>query len=146
MSRPEKNRSSESFGRFVIEFDSSRFDLALEPENDINPIPGQSFLAWLKPALERQSLEVSEIGTEDWGWYIMVRAPTGRYVIGASAVPGEADAPVSWTVQATRSRSIREWFTGQGRMTRADPLIESVLALVEAEPDFTELDVDTARY
>ena len=52
---------------------------------------------------------------------MMVRAPTGRYKVGASALPDRGDGPVYWTVQMTRSRSLREWLTGKGRLTYIIP-------------------------
>lgn len=143
MSQAQNAGAEQSFGRVRIEFDSRKFDLSLEPENPINPIPGHSFLAWLKPELERRGFEIDGIDTEDWGWYIQVGAPSGRYIVGASATPDKSDRPLMWWVSLTRSRSFREWITGQGRLTPADPFLATVVEIVKGEPEFTELEIET---
>ena len=117
-------------------FVSRKFDLAAEPENDINPIRGQSFLAWLRARLEALGQEVDGPDTEDWGWYLGVRTAAGRYIVGASVIPD--DDGDDWTIRLWRERSLREWITGKGRVTREDDLARLLERLVREEMEATE--------
>lgn len=129
--------------RFVC-FVSRKFDLEAEPENDINPIHGQSFLAWLRPRLEGLGYTVDGPDTEDWGWYLDVRGPTAGYIVGASAL--EFDEGVDWTIQLSRQRSFREWITGKGWITREDPLVRLVERIVREETEATEVCYEELLY
>jgi len=118
--------------RVWIELESAHFDVAHEPPNDINPIPGHALLAWLAPRLAREGYETDGPDTEDWGWYLDVWNPTDRYLVGATACPH--DAGVSWFVQIQRSRSLVEVLRGRGRITREDALARLVERLLREAP------------
>lgn len=122
--------------RFVC-FASGKFDLEAEPENDVNPIHGQSFLAWLRPRLEGLGYAVDGPDTEDWGWYLDVRGPTAGYIVGASAIADDDGA--CWTIQLSRRRSFREWITGKGWITRDDALVQLVERVVREETEAIEV-------
>ena len=113
--------------RIEICFDSELFDVEAEPPNDINPIRGHSFLAWLAPRLEADGYRVDGPDTEDWGWYLEVVGPSGRYIVGAIAQPGKV---VDWMLQIWRSRTMRERLRGEGRISLADPLVRWIEACV----------------
>jgi hypothetical protein len=123
-----------------ILFDSLRFDIEAEPPNNINPIRGHSFLAWLVPRLETAGYRVVGPGTEDWGWYLDVRGPAGTYLVGASATPTLLDG-VDWTLQIRRARSFREWLRGTGRIHFDDPLVQWLEACVREHMGSTEIAV-----
>ncbi len=118
-------------------FVSRKFDLGAEPENDINPIRGQSFLAWLRPRLEGLGYTVDGPNTEDWGWYLDVRGPAKSHLVGASAI--DCDEGAVWTIQLSRQRSFRECITGKGWITRDDPLVRLVERIVREETEATEV-------
>jgi hypothetical protein len=127
--------------RIVISFDSDRFDVDAEPENDVNPIRGHSFLAWLAGELAPEGYRVDGPSTEDWGWYLDVEGPAGRYLVGATALPG-AGKVADWTIQITRSRSIRERLRGAGRIGLADPLVRSVEQHVRKGAGATDVGIE----
>lgn len=127
--------------RVVIAFDSGLFDVETEPPNDVNPIRGHSFLAWLAPVLETGAYRVRGPFTEDWGWYLAVSGPAGRYIVGASAL-SPSSTIVDWTVQITRSRSLRERLRGAGRIGPADPLVRRIEATIREQVGATEVVVE----
>lgn len=126
-------------GTFLIELSTARFDVASEPENDVNPIRGQSFLAWLRPQLESHGFEVEGPDTEDWGWYLEARKGEARYLIGASAT--EQEGTVDWIVQLRKLRRVSERLLGKNRMSGADPTFRWLLALLEEDERIEELSV-----
>jgi hypothetical protein len=125
----------------TILFDSELFDVEAEPPNDINPIRGHSFLAWLSPRLEAAGHRVDGPDTEDWGWYLEAAGPSGRYVVGASAIPSRGKV-VDWTLQITRARSIGERLRGEGRIGPADPLVRWIEACVREQVGASETVVE----
>lgn len=125
--------------RVQIWFDSGRWDIESEPENDVNPIRGQSFLAWLRSELEALGYQVSGPDTEDWGWYLAVRCPGGHYQVGSIAWPSDKAGRADWMVQVWRHRSLRERLSGTGRMSRSDALMLALERIIrEAAADSTE--------
>jgi hypothetical protein len=131
--------------KVMITFSSDKFDVTQEPPNRYNPIPGHSFLAWLGPWLARGGYQVEGPGNEDWGWYLEVRGPSGKYVVGSSATPDRGKV-VDWIVQVWRSRSLRERLRGAGRIGTGDPLVLLIERLVREEAGATDIGVeDLAR-
>jgi hypothetical protein len=116
----------------VIAFRSARFDVAGEPPNPINPIPGERLLRWLGQRLGTFSYEVTAPDAEDWGWYMDVRGAGAAYMIGASGEP-DAGGQIAWTVQIHRHRSLRDKLTGANRLAADDPLSALVERLVREE-------------
>jgi hypothetical protein len=127
--------------KVMITFPSEKFDVTQEPPNRFNPIAGHSFLAWLGPRLAREGYEVDGPGTEDWGWYLEVRGPSGRYVVGSSAYPDRGQV-VDWFIQVWRSRSLRESWRGTGRIGTGDPLVRLIERLAREEAGAAEIDVE----
>lgn len=116
-----------------IHFGSRKFDITKEPENHINPIPGQSFLAWLRPRLEELGYGVEGPSAEDWGWYLEVQDAHARHMVGASAFP---DDPVDWTVHVRRWRRFREWLFRTASPPKVDdPLVQTIFRLVREIAD-----------
>jgi len=118
-------------------FVSRKFDVHSEPENDINPVRGQSFLAWLRPRLEGLGHRVDGPHTEDWGWYLDVRSPTKSYLVGAHAM--ECPEGADWSIHLSRQRSFRDWITGKNWITRDDPLVRLVERIVREETEANEI-------
>jgi len=113
----------------LIEFGSREFDIAKEPENDINPYHGHSFLAWLRPRLEELGYIVDGPGNEDWGWYLEVKDAHARHLVGAYAHPND---PVDWSVRVERWRTFREWLFRTASPPRVDdPLVQTIFGLVK---------------
>ena len=125
----------------VISFTTSRFDVAAETPNPTNPIAGQSVLLWLKAELSRQNYRVTEPDTEDWGWYMDVQGDGGAYLVGASADAETQSAPVEWTVQVHRHRSITDKLLGRNKMAMDDPLFALIERLVRADSRMQQISV-----
>ena len=126
----------------VISFTTSRFDVAGETANPTNPIAGQSVLLWLKAELSRQNYRVTEPDTEDWGWYMDVQGGGGvTYLVGASADAETLSAPVEWTVQVHRHRSITDKLLGRNKMAMDDPLFALIERLVRADSRMQQISV-----
>ena len=122
---------------YMLNFATSKFDLDAEPTNPINPIPGQSFLAWLGPQLEARGHVVEGPDAEDWGWYMTVELGGRRYLVGSSAIRDGAAA--DFMVQVRRWRTLTELLRGERPIQRDDDL----LALVEEAvggPEFEHVD------
>ena len=49
----------------LFSFSTHRFDISMEPENDINPIPGHGVLNWIRGSLP-QAYVTTEPQTEDF--------------------------------------------------------------------------------
>ena len=97
----------------LITFTTARFDISKEPANPINPIAGHGVLTWLREELLRAHYRVSEPDTEDWGWYIYVDGAGASYLVGASGAADDAGAPVEWTIQVHRNRSMKDRVLGR---------------------------------
>lgn len=124
----------------VIRFNSSRFDLSLEPENPINPIRGISLLHWLKEQLPAE-LSMTEPEAEDWGWYSCVIWEGRTYLIGACAY-NEPDGNHEWVLQFEKHRSLKERLFGRAKMTQEDPCFQFIKGLICGEPSFTHVDIE----
>ena len=123
----------------VIRFTTDAFDVAREPPNPINPIPGISLLLWLRDHA-RPQVEVGEPDAEDWGWYAFVDWHGRTYLLGASA--SEDDGGREWVLQIDKQRSMKEKLLGRAAMTPDDPCAAYFQALLEAEPAFRDVSVD----
>ena len=123
----------------LISFDTSKFDLAAEPPNPINPIAGVSVLRWLREALG-DGYAVSEPDAEDWGWYVDVTRAGAVYLVGASAEANEGGA--HWMIQVHRHRSLKDKLTGANKLAADDPLTERIASLLRADPAFRNVEVE----
>ena len=126
----------------VITFTSSRFDVANEPPNPINPIAGHSVLAWLRGELNRAGWHTSDPATEDWGWYIDAEGTSGAYLVGASADAHEPTPEVDWTIQIHKTRSLKDKLSGRNRMSADDPLSTLIERTVRGDPGITAVEVE----
>ncbi len=122
----------------VISFITSRFDIAAEKPNPINPIAGQSVLLWLKAELLRADYQVTEPDTEDWGWYMDVQDADAAYLVGASA---DAEAPLEWTVQVHKHRSMTDRLLGRNKMAADDRLSALIERLIRADGAMQQISV-----
>jgi hypothetical protein len=126
----------------LISFTTGKFDATREPPNRINPIAGQSVLAWLRAELTKSGWNVSEPDAEDWGWYSIAQRAGASYLIGASGEE-EGDAPPrDWIVQIHKQRTFVEKLTGKNKMSDADPLSAEIEALVRRSGELRNVAVD----
>ena len=126
----------------VLNFRTARFDVSRETPNQINPIAGQSVLAWLRQELMKAGYTATEPDTEDWGWYIDVEGNGASYLVGASADAEGTEPDVDWTVQIEKLRSVKDKLLGRNKMTPDDALSALVEKIVRADATIEELLVD----
>ena len=126
----------------LISFRTAKFDPAVEPENDFNPIAGQSVLVWLRESALSGDYKTTEPAAEDWGWYIDLSAGDRRYMIGAICYwePGDAvSEPLEWMLQFHKSRSLKERILGKAKLSESDPVFVRVLHELQNSADFDDV-------
>lgn len=140
----------------LITFLSTRFDVAREPVNPINPIAGFGPLAWLRERLLALGFQCGAIDAEDWGWYCHVSTAAGPYLVGCSAdgVDGDdsddrdttaVEEGVEFRLQIETVRSLKDRLTGAHVMRDDDPLSRRVEQLLRDDPATARLEIDRRR-
>ncbi|MBV8659183.1 MAG: hypothetical protein JO142_15285 [Burkholderiales bacterium] len=127
----------------VFRFNTAKFDVSLEPENPINPIPGASLLEWLQQKA-KGAVEVSVPAPEDWGWYSYVLWKERRYLLGASASEAERGEH-EWVLQVVKQRSFVERLFGRAAMSHDDECAAYFRGLLDGEAAFKELAAEAER-
>lgn len=128
----------------LITFTTARFDISKEPPNPINPIAGHGVLTWLREELLRAHYRVSEPDTEDWGWYIYVDGAGASYLVGASGAADDAGAPVEWTIQVHRNRSMKDRVLGRNKLAVDDSLFAIIERTIRGESSIEQVEVTRA--
>jgi len=123
----------------VVQFETSKFDLASEPENKINPIYGQSILQWIMERCPNIKF-VTDPCTEDWGWYVYAEWNERRYLVGASASFEEPNDAFC-TVQIQKNRTVREKLLGKEKLEKDDDLVTQISALFLNNPEFSSVEL-----
>lgn len=127
----------------VINFSSGNFDISGETPNPINPLAGESLLNWLRGKLSATNCETTKPATEDWGWYIDVKAFGSSYLVGASADAHEpVVADVEWALQIHKHRSLMEKVRGKNKLAGDDPLSALIEKLLREEPGIRDVVID----
>lgn len=124
----------------LISFKTSRFDPAKEPPNPINPIAGQSVLAWLR---EDVLSGAGEPGCEDWGWYMDVHCEGATYLVGSVCLLPEEDPAgpdFDWMLQIHKHRSFADQLLGRNIVGEGDPLVAKIVAALESDSSFSEIE------
>jgi len=124
-----------------ITFQSSKFDVASETPNPINPIYGQSLLLWLRGKIGAP-YNVSEPAPEDWGWYVDVTGSGTTYLVGASADPDEGNASLEWHLQIHKHRSFKDNLTGANKLTSDDALTARIASILRAAPEIRAVEIE----
>ena len=127
----------------VVTFRSSKFDIATETPNPINPIAGESVLLWLCEQLRNSSYQTTTPEAEDWGWYVDASGAGASYLVGASADTNERGASIDWTVQIHKHRSLIDRFTGANKMAADDPLSVLVERIIRSDPAIGDVERET---
>lgn len=127
----------------VIRFTTSLFDVTQERPNPINPIVGESLLAWLRQALAPGHV-IDEPQPEDWGWYAHIEWSDGRrFMLGASASDADDGEPREWVLQIVPQRSFKERLLGRGKMTPDHPLARLLVGVLSEEAAFAGVTVES---
>ena len=122
----------------LVEFETSKFNLTSEPENEFNQIFGHSILLWIVERCPEVTFEGTP-ETEDWGWRIDAIWDDRRYMIGASA---EYDKPgVAWcVVQIEKRRSLKEKLFRLERLDESDGLVLQIADLFLNGSEFSKVE------
>ena len=126
----------------LINFRTSRFDVAAEAPNPINPIPGRSVLQWLRAGLSTSGYVTTEPETEDWGWYVTVEAEDMTYMVGASGEVDGKSKDVDWVVQVHKHRSLKDKLFGRNKLAADDALVKQIEQLIRADGQASTVTID----
>jgi hypothetical protein len=126
----------------LISFTTKKFDATKETPNPINPIAGESVLAWIRGELTKTGWDVSEPDAEDWGWYMIAQRSGTSYLVGASGEMAGDTPPSDWIVQIHKQRTFVQKLTGKNKMTDSDTLSSEIEALVRRSEEFKNVDVE----
>ncbi len=119
-----------------IRFTTDRFNLSEVGPDFINDCCfGEDLSRWLVAELDQRGIEANVIGMEDFGW-----ANTARYqgmtyllcVAGASDEDSEHPNRGEWHLILERQRTMWERLRGKAKITPEDPLVQQILALLQA--------------
>ena len=122
---------------YAISFTTNMFDLSKEDENPNNPIHGQSLLLWLRDKA-KDTVEIDEPVTEDWGWYTFIDWKGRAYLLGASAEESD-DQEVYWVFQIEKHRTLKEKLLGREKMSEDDECLKYFRTLIESESEFNNI-------
>jgi len=116
-------------------FHTKRFNLSITKEHFINPdCFGEDLAAWLKQEFIDRGMDVSQVGQEDWGWYLKVKFNKESYFLGMNGIPIKTDKNQpdfgEWRIIVKKNRSIGQWLTNKGKISAED----GMLALIEETP------------
>ncbi|MBS1727489.1 MAG: hypothetical protein JST51_12265 [Armatimonadetes bacterium] len=123
-----------------IRFRNATFDVKKEKENSYNPgvVWGEAILVWLRDHASKLT-DVSDIDEEDHGNFCSATFDGQRYsFVGMCG----ADEPDVWHLVIERKRTFKEQLLGRGKTTVEDPCFTYVKGLLEADPSFTDIEVD----
>jgi hypothetical protein len=126
----------------LISFTTTKFDASKETPNPINPIAGESVLAWIRGELTKTGWDVTEPDAEDWGWYVYARRSGASYMVGASGEMADGAPPSDWIVQIHKQRTFIEKLTGKNKMTDSDELSGEIAALARRSEEFKNVDIE----
>lgn len=129
-----------------ILFKTGRFNLSKVDETFINPCCfGEDLARWLREALRKKSLEVSDPYQEDWGWELPAKNETGRYYLCVSGYAHNEGADSNageWRIILEKRRSIGQRLTGKGKIELSDGMLASVREILEGEPDIRDVHIE----
>ena len=123
--------------RYAISSTTNMFELSKEDENYVNPIHGQSLLLWLREKA-KDTVEMDESDTEDWGWYTSIDWKGRAYLPGASAEESD-DPEIYWVFQIDKHRTLKEKLLGREKMSEDDECWKYFRSLIESESGFNNV-------
>ena len=110
-----------------IVFRTGHFNVSQVGAHFINPCCfGEDLTIWLADRLREKGIAAPEPYQEDWGWELPVNSRGRKYYL---CVSGNADGNSAhrdegeWRVIVEKRRSIRERFTGKGKITLDDGIL-----------------------
>ncbi len=130
-------------GRFDILFETARFNCSEVKAHFINDCCfGEDLAAWLKDRLKAKGMQTKEPYQEDWGWELSVTDSARSYYVGVGGYATESAASKNhgeWRIMISKRRSLWEMLTGKNKMSANDPITFSLLGILKAEPEFSNI-------
>jgi hypothetical protein len=121
----------------ILRFKTALLNAEQERSNPINPIHGESLLAWLAKHW-KGDVPISEALPEDWGWYAFARWSGRRYMLGSSCSEAEKGER-EWVLQVVKQRTLIERILRREKPLSADACVNEIKRLLESEPAFREI-------
>ncbi len=129
-------------------FETNRFNLSQVRPHFINDCCfGEDVAEWLSANLAEAGFTTIAPAQEDWGWYTEASRDGRSYfiAIGGNAAEGAADPNEGeWRIGLDRHRTLMDKLRGRNRMTRDDPIVGVVRAILEQQPDFRNVTEEPA--
>jgi hypothetical protein len=125
-------------------FRTKRFNLSTTKEHFINPdCFGEDLAVWLKQKFIARGMDVSQLGQEDWGWYLKVKCNKESYFLAMNGIPIETDKNQTdfgeWRIIVKKNRSIGQWLANKGKISADDRMVVLIEETLRAEPDFADV-------
>jgi hypothetical protein len=128
-------------------FTTDRFNLSVTKGHFINPSCfGEDLGTWLQGKLTERGIGAGRPGQEDWGWFIRVRSADRAYFLAMNGCRGEDKSSRNrgeWRIIVVKRRSIWERVTGAGKITDDDGVLRVIREILQTEPDFCNVRVET---
>jgi len=124
-------------------FESNTFDWKSEPPNDYHEVNGISMGRYLSPLLARKNIQVTDIESEDWGWYLNATLDNQTYMIGFIIIPKDVgESGDECIVHVEKNRSFIETIMGKNKMRDDDRMLAIVHKLISEIKDVNEISQD----
>jgi hypothetical protein len=127
-------------------FRTGRFNLSEVGAHFINPCCfGEDLAVCLRKSLKEKGIESPGPDQEDWGWELPVKDNGQSYYLG---VGGNADGTSTnpnegeWRIIIEKRRSIRQRFTGRGKITLDDKVAIILKEILTADTAIRDVHVE----
>jgi len=129
-----------------ILFQSNRFNLSEIKPHFINPCCfGEDLARWLASSLAQRGIRVGDLHQEDWGWEFAAAHATNCYYIGVggnSLEIRQMRTGGEWRVMISKRRSLVEKITRKSKLKDEEPIIVTLLALLQSEPSISDVHLE----
>ncbi len=95
---------------------------------------GKYLAEYLATRLVHQGIKVTDVGPEDWGWYVELGGDYGLIQVGCAKVDDSED---QWLIHTHESRGLERWFSRlKGKIGLEAEVIKALAKILQDEPRF----------
>lgn len=95
---------------------------------------GKYLAEYLASRLKEQGIDVTDVGPEDWGWYVELGGDFGLIQVGCAKVDDSLD---QWLIHTHESKGIEKWFSRlKGKVGLEPEVIRALARILNDEPRF----------